>query len=237
MGEKTMGTDFFDDDLTKVKERTAQEERESHPGAARAEESSPGRLARHKEDLAGKVSMSSNELERLRRIQGELERQKAGLESLSRKQEEYERGKQEMIEKFDRSLILIEKEEVQATQLAEIMSSMRQRFRDTLGELREINEDRWPEDKVPDELNKALAVLDDAREVYKKGLAKIEASGWQNAGTKRPDAQSYDSGADDQGALNGFGYWFKVGLAVTLPLTAVLVVLFVVYLILSSRGL
>ena len=232
-----MGTDFFDDDLTRVNEKAAQEEREKRPGMERATETSHGRLAHHKEELAGKVSNSSNELERLRRIQAELEREKAGLESLSRKQEEYERGKQEMIEKFDRSLVLIEKEEMQATQMVEIMSSMRQRFRDTLTELRKIDEDRWPEDKVPDELNKALAVVDDAREVYKKGLAKIEAAGWQNAGTKRPEALSYDSGTENPGAKNGFGYWLKVGLAVTLPLTVVIIVLFVVYLILTSSGL
>ena len=229
-----MGTDFFDDDLKPASENP-QEEKEKRPGAERGAETAPGRLARHKEDLAGKVSNSTNELERLRRVQAELEREKAGLESLARKQEEYERGKQEMIEKFDRSLILIEKEEVQAAQMAEIMASMRQRFRDTLAELRKINEDRWPEDKVPDELNKSLAVLEDAREVYKKGLAKIEAARWQDSGIKRPEPLSYDSGAGELGAKAGFGYWFKVGLAVTLPLAVVIVVLFIVNLVHPGR--
>ena len=229
-----MGTDFFDDDLKQVSDKDAQDEKEKRPGAERTAEL-PGRLARHKEDLAGKVSNSTKELDRLRRIQADLEREKAGLENLTRKQEEYERGKQEMIEKLDRSLILVEKEEIQAAQMAEILSSMRQRFKDTLAELRKIDEDQWPEDKVPDELNKSLAVLEDAREVYKKGLAKIEAARLQDSGVKRAESLAFDSGSEGFSEKAGFGFWFKVGLAVTLPLAAVLVALFIVFLLLHGK--
>lgn len=229
-----MGTDFFDDDLKQASEKDPAEDRDKRPGVERAADA-PGRLARHKDELAGKVSNSTKELERLRRIQADLEREKAGLESLTRKQEEYERGKQEMIEKLERSLILVEKEEVQAAQMAEILSSMRQRFKDTLAELRKIDEEQWPEDKVPDELNRSLAVLEDAREVYKKGLAKIEAARLHDTDTKRVESLAFDTGGGELASKTDFGFWFKVGLAVTLPLTAVIVVLFVVYLIMSSH--
>jgi hypothetical protein len=226
-----MGTDFFDDDLAHG-ESQAGAEAERKPAVEKSAESA-GRLVRHREDLAAKVSDSAGKLDQLRRRQEELEREKAGLESESRKQEEYERGKRDIIEKLDRSIILVEKEEIQAAQMAEILSATRQRFRDTLAEVRGINEEQWPPESVPEELNKALALVEDAREVFKKGMAKIEASRWQDAGGRKAEAMTYDSDAGDLGSKLGFGLLLKVGLAVTLPIVVVLVGLFVAYLVMS----
>jgi hypothetical protein len=228
-----MGTDFFDDDLAQVDSSRAQDDREKKAAAEKpAAEAPAGRLARHKEELAARVSDSSNELERLRRRQEELGRQKAGLETAARKQEEYERGKRDIIEKLDRSLVLIEKEEVQATQMVELLSTMRQRFKETLAELRNIDEERWPQDGVAEELNKAEAIVEDAKEVYKKGLAKVDASRWQE-GAKTSETLAYQRGADDMETRSGFGFWLKVGLAVTLPIVVVMIALFVVFVVLS----
>lgn len=227
-----MGTDFFDDDLANDESRGGAEP-ERKPAPEKSAEAA-GRLVRNREELAAKVSDSAGKLDQLRRRQEELEREKAGLESESRKQEEYERGKRDIIEKLDRSIILVEKEEVQAAQMAEILSTTRQRFRETLSELRGINEDQWPAESVPEELNKALALVEDAREVFKKGMAKIEASRWQDAGARKAEALTYDSETGDLGSKLGFGLLLKIGLATTLPIVIVLVGLFVLYLVMSK---
>ena len=227
-----MGTDFFDDDLSTGGEKRGGDDPDKKPGLERApsEAAGAGRLVKHKEDLSAKVSDSLNEIDRLRRRQEELEREKSGLESLTRKQEEYERGKQDIIEKLDRSLILIEKEEIQAAQMAEILSTTLARFKEALNELRQIDEERWSDEGFTAELNRSLTLVDDARELYKKGLAKIEASRWHDAAGRKGETAGLDRAVSGHGVSGTFGYWLKVGMAVTLPLTIVLATLFVIYL-------
>jgi vacuolar-type H+-ATPase subunit I/STV1 len=226
-----MTKDFFDDDLNRGTPPDASAEPAEGAGAEAPAGAKPpaGRLAKHRADTAARMSDAARDLEMLHRKKEELERKKAAFESASRKQEEYERGKQDLIEKLDRSLVMIEKEEVHAMQLVEVLTTTRQRFRTALEELNRIDEERWPDDRVAEELNKAHALLEEVREVYKKGLAKIDASRWKE-GAGRSEASAYEPIARSPSGREGFGFWLRVGLAVTLPITVVLVLLFVFYL-------
>lgn len=228
-----MSTDFFDEDLSAAESARTGKTARQEPAKA-AEEPAGGRMARHRDEVSGQVAGRMSELERLRQRQEEIEREKANLESLSRKQEEYEKGKQDVIEKLDRSILLLENEEVQATRMVELLSSMRARFKDMLAELRAIDEERWADETFNAELSKALAVVEDARMAYKKGLAKIEASRWPEGGEAKGPAYAVDALPPEEPAQEGFAHWLKAGIAFTLPLAVVIIVLYLVHLVMTG---
>jgi len=228
-----MGTDFFDEDLAAPDAAARENPQKREDSATRPAEAEPGRMTRQKEDVSEEMAAKTDEIERLRMKQQDLEREKSDLESLSRRQDEYVRGKRDVIEKLERSVVLIEKEEVQATRMVEMLSATRSRFRETLGEIQQIDEERWPDEEFKNELNKALALIEEARQLHKKGVARIEAARWQEgepgkAGFPRPERMDGESGA-----AGGFGFWLKAGLAFSLPLAALLIVVFLVYLVLA----
>jgi hypothetical protein len=225
-----MGTDFFDDDLSAPETAREQPEGKAAAGARQAE-AGASRLVKQKEELAENVAARADEIERLRMRQEELEREKSELEGLAKKQDEYLRGKRDVIEKLERSVVLIEKEEAQATRMAELLSVMRTRFRDTLAEIKQINEEQWPEEEFNNEINKAAALIEEARQLHKKGIAKIEATRWQEGEAGKAPAFALDRMQAGAGGEGGFGFWLRAGLAFSLPLGILIVVLFLIYLV------
>jgi len=209
-----MGTDFFDEDL--IQDGSARSTDGSH---------SAGTLARHREEVSTSVSDAASQIDRLRHRQEELEKEKSTLERLSQQQDEYETEKRDLIQKLSRSIVLGEKEESQATRVAALFSETRARFRDALSELQSISEDDWDDNDFESELTQALAVVESARGVYEKALARIEASGWQQ-GAGRPSLGGLRDADRAKPVRAGFGYWLKVGIAVSLPLIIVLILLF-----------
>jgi len=230
-------TDFFDDDL--VKQRKTKTEVE--PGSTEA----PGkpvsdfnltRMARQKESVEESMAHAAQELERLRQRQENLEKEKHSLEDLRRRQAEYERGKREMLEHLNQSLISLEKDELNAENLLELVKKTRQKCRSWLSDIDAINEENWAEDAFREELSKGLARIEDIRLEYNKALAKIEALGDEE---KKIAATHHPIDFDDSTAVRrekGFSYWLKVGFAVSLPLILTLLVIWVLY-YLHSLGL
>ena len=247
-------TDFFDDDL--VKQRDSARRLKLGPsddaigtvGDGGASDEVPvrpvsdfnlTRMAKHKQEVDDHMATAVHELERLRKRQEDLEREKKELEDLRRKQEEYERGKREMVERFSQSLVTLEKDELQAERLSELLGATRKRFKALLGDIQSLSEESWPEAQVREELSKALVILDDARMEYNKSMSKIDAIG---AGKKVVAGEHQPVIFEEGGSMvhhedQGFSYWLKVGFAVTLPLVCVIVVLTVVFFILQANAL
>ncbi len=238
-------TDFFDDDLANrdASRRSAADEEVEAPGGSGDLPARPisdlniSRMARHRNEVDSQVATAMQELERLKKRQEDLEREKKGLEELRQRQSEYERGKREMIERFHQSLVHLEREEAQAERMAELLSVTRKRFREMLGEIESLREEIWPDDRLRDELSQALVVLDDARLEYNKAMAKIDAV--QGAVGETPVEHKpvmFDSASPAFEEEKTFGYWLKAGFGFTLPLIVTLVVLALVYLALQSAG-
>jgi hypothetical protein len=180
-------------------------------------EASLGRMMRQREEISNQVAVAVKEISQLRSRQDALEKEKSDLEVLAKRQEEYTSTKRDIMDKLDRSIMLMEKEEAQASRMMELLSVMRERFRDTLAELRTINEAGWSDQTYQVELNRAMTVVETARSTYVKGLSKVEAENWQKVlhGEKLPSVSEASLSA-----LHGeksFGYWVRVGLAVALP--------------------
>ena len=74
-----------------------------------------------REDVDRKVGEAQQKLVELKRAQEELERERAGLEDLRRRQTEFQTGRQEIVQQLTRGLGLLEEAEFCARRDAEQM--------------------------------------------------------------------------------------------------------------------
>lgn len=245
------GMDFIDDDL--VRQREAAKRVKLGPGdepAVPLEQAPPDevpvrpisdfnltRMARHKQELDEKTAQSMQELDRLRQRQKEIEQEKRDLEEQRRKQEEYERGKRELIERFSQSLVTLEKEEIQAERLTELLAATRKRFKLMLAELQEINEESWPVEAFREQLSRALSIVENARAEYNKSMARLEAIQGEKAPAAERTPLVFERPHPITPEERSFGQWVKIGLALSLPLLAMLVALVIALVLLRSFAL
>src|ERR1039457_5079014 len=125
--------DFFDDDLNRVQEAERRAKlavgditRVDSEGAVAegvpiksVSDFALTRMTKHKQELDHKVAGALAELEKLKMPQEDLDRTRKDLEDLRKRQDDYQHGKQEMMDRLNQSLVTIEKEEIQASRLAE----------------------------------------------------------------------------------------------------------------------
>ena len=191
------------------------------------------RLQRQKEELAQHVTGTTTEIEQLRQRQEALEREKRELEALARKQQEYERSKADVMEKLDRSIVVLQREEEQAVRLVELLSETIERFKTSLEELRNIHEDAWMDDQFQSELDRAAVRVDIATTTFRKAMARIDAMGVRS-GDVAPVRGIVEQVGVAAGLRWRFRDWFKIGLAVSLPVVLALLTIFVLYLFLTG---
>lgn len=231
-------TDFIDDDL--IQRRDAVKEVNmgpAHKGSAasdmpRSEPVPTGDLnltplTRRNEEINSQVATKLDELERLRTKQEALEREKNSLENLRNNQEKYEAGKREMIDHLEKSLIALEREEIGLNQRLELLAETERRFKEMLNDMRGFKEEQWASDTegLREDLSKALVIIDNTRKEYNKAYARIEAMREShNIGViAKPAMQDESAGLAHY--PRGFWDWLKVGLAFSLPLVIMLIVL------------
>lgn len=196
------------------------------------------RMAKHKQEVDDQVVTAMQELERLRKRAEDLEQEKRDLEESRRKHEEYERGKRELTERFSQSLVSLEKDELQAERLSELLGTTRKRFKALLAEVEALNEEAWPEEDFREELGKALVILEDARMEYNKAMSKIDAvTGGEHKASGEHPPVIFEEGRTAHEPEKPFGFWLKVGLAASLPLIVVLVAITALFFILHINGL
>jgi chromosome segregation ATPase len=187
---------------------------------------------RRKQELSTQMVGASRELDDLRRKQDELERRKGALERLAQRQETYEQGRRDMLERLGRGIVLLEKEAGDAARMVEVIEETTQRFKHTLQELKDIDETKWSDSEYENELNRALAMVENSKRVYRGAEARIKALTWD------PDKVSAVSNLASEGlgagaGRAGFNYWLKAGLAFGIPLIVTGVVLFLLHWVLG----
>jgi len=131
-------------------------------------------LPAHREEVDSKLEQTREYLLSLRRQQEELERQRGELEELRRKQEEYSRGRAEMIDQLTRSLVTLERQQIESQRLAELCAKTGDAFRDYLERIQEVSDQDWNSDNVREELSKALGVIENARLEYNRAVTKLD---------------------------------------------------------------
>jgi uncharacterized protein Yka (UPF0111/DUF47 family) len=250
------GTDFFDDDL--IRQRDAPK-RIKMPGPAGEPVETIGdgvpldegpssrpvselnltRMARHRQQVDAQASTAIQEIERLKKRQEQLEHEKRELEEFRRKHDEFDRGKREMLDHLRRNLVTLERREVEAGRLAELLGATRKRFKSILEELETIDPESWPEDQIRDELNRNLGIIEDARMEYNKALAKIDAVKGEERVPAASSASSpvlFEEASAAAVQERPLGYWIKVGFAVSLPVVMTVVILAIFFFVAQSNG-
>jgi hypothetical protein len=130
--------------------------------------------AASKQEVDFKLDQAQEQLLALRRQQEELERQKGDLEELRRKQDEYIRGRAEMIDNLTRGLTTLEREQLAADRLAELCGATRAAFADYLDQLQALNDQQWNSGNIKPELSKALAIIENSRLEYNRARIKLD---------------------------------------------------------------
>ena len=165
------------------------------------------------EQLDDQVAQAQERLVALKRQAEQLEREKQKLEELSRRQDQFDTGRAEMVDKFTASLVHIQRETDQTLKRLEILKNVQENFSTYLQELEAINPKDWSPAELNKELSKALGAVEDARSVYVKAQAQVAAD---------DDAPVSGGPYDGEVVAGGhsFAYWLMAGFAFTLPLSA-----------------
>ena len=178
------------------------------------------------EHLDTQVQKAQEQLLSLKRQQETIEKQKRELEELSRRQEQLQVGRSEMLEKFTRTLVVVERETYDAQKRVEQLHAIHDSFHQHLDVLEAINPKGWEGLDINKELNKALSAVDDARAEYSRSLPKISPESDTDSGDPAAASAGYQLDLAHDGGRD-FLYWLKAGFAFTLPLLA-LGILFIV---------
>ena len=172
------------------------------------------------EHLDSQVQKAQEQLLSLKRQQEAIERQKRELEEMSRKQDQLQAGRADMIEKFTRALVVVEREEYETHKRVELLRSVKEGFGQHLQYFESLDLKGIEGPDLSRELTRALSALDDAKTDYSQTIPKISPHD-----TDEAQAASFGYGSDTSGAHH-FMYWFKIGIAFTLPLTVIGLLLF-----------
>ncbi|HEY8898953.1 MAG TPA: hypothetical protein VIM61_00865 [Chthoniobacterales bacterium] len=171
-------------------------------------------------ELQSQVQKAQAELAELKRRSDQIERDKLRLEELSRRQDELETGRAEMIDKFTRAMVVIQRETQDAEKRLDQLHNIHEAFMSHQQALEAINPKAWIGLDLAKELSKALSSVEEARTEYNRSRPKLSAESASAASEPRGEGglpaeyEEYYVGGD-----KGFFYWFKAGLAFTLPLT------------------
>lgn len=171
------------------------------------------------EELQSQVQKAQDELAELKRRSEQIERDKQRLEELSRRQDELERGKAEMLDKFTRSMVVIQRETQDAEKRLDQLNEIHESFTQHLRDLETINPKAWVGLDLSKELSKALSAVDDARSDYNRALPKLATEAEEPRAHAAPaDGADYEEYYSPE---KGILYWLKAGFAFTLPLQVV----------------
>lgn len=180
------------------------------------------------DDVDQKVKLVQERLAALRQQKEEIERQQVQLEELRVRKERFGHGKRDMIEKLTRSTSTLDRELYDAQKLVEEISITRDTFTRHLDVLRQLQPEKWHPQQVSEELENALAAIEDAEDDYTKGVRRISSCRRAEAVAKTEEAHLPHSAQETPGqalsAKDDLHTWMRRGFAFTLPLMGALIV-------------
>ncbi len=214
-------TEFIDTDFL------AQKSPATAPGYGRAP--SPDAVNRQ-------VVEAQQKLVELKRAQEELERERAGLEELRRRQNEFTTGRDEVIQNLTRGLGLLEEAEFAARRDAEQMVKTVGDFRAALAKVQAINDTTWTKENFQVELTRALTTIENARMEWNSARLKISALAGEAKNAAAPlDKNASAAPAAPSLAELSFGRLCKIGLALTWPLLLVALGALGIFIVILAR--
>ncbi len=172
-----------------------------------------------RDEVDRKVVEAQQKLAELKRAQDDLERERAALEELRRRQTEFQTGRQEMIHHLTRGLGLLEEAEFNARRDAEQMVKTVADFRDALDKIQVIHDETWTKDNFSIELTRSLTTIENARMEWNAARLKFSVLEGEK-GVTDVEAPAPESGSLPF-ANASFGELCRFGLAMTWPLVLI----------------
>ncbi|MDB6016754.1 MAG: hypothetical protein JWR19_1243 [Pedosphaera sp.] len=175
-----------------------------------------------RDEVDSRVSATQQKLAELKRIQEELERERAGLEETRRRQIEFQTGRAEAIQNLTRGVGLLEEAEFAARRDAEQMAKSLADLRDALAKVEATREESWTKETFAVELTRALTTIENARMEWNAARLKFTIL----SGTaQNPAPASETDKAAPTSLFTGRSFFqlCKLGLALTWPLAVVAV--------------
>jgi len=171
-----------------------------------------------RDEVDRKVVEAQQKLVELKRAQEELERERAGLEELRRRQNEFQAGRDEVIQNLTRGLGLLEEAEFAARRDAEQMVKTIADFRAALAKVQAIHDETWTKENFQIELTRALTTIENARMEWNSARLKISALAGETKNAGAPSEK--DAAATPAPSLAGLNFFqlCRVGLGLTWPL-------------------
>ena len=174
-----------------------------------------------REDVDRKVGEAQQKLAELKRAQEELERERAGLEELRRRQGEFQTGRQEMLQQLTRGLGLLEEAEFAARRDAETMAKTVSDFCEAVAKIQAIHDETWTKENFQIELTRALTTIENARMEWNSARLKLPVLAGEHSPAAAPEKPSAALTASPSLADLNFVQLCKIGLAMTWPLLLV----------------
>ena len=174
-----------------------------------------------REDVDRRVVDAQQKLVALKRAQEELERERAGLEELRRRQTEFQTGRQEIVQQLTRGLGLLEEAEFVARRDAEQMVKTVGDFRAALMKVQSIHDEAWTKENFQVELTRALTTIENARMEWNSARLKLPVLAGENKPAAAVSQNSTPVSTAPSLADLSFGQLCKIGLAMTWPLLLV----------------
>ncbi len=170
-----------------------------------------------RDDVERKVVEAQQKLVELKRAQEELERERAGLEELRRRQNEFQTGRQEMLQNLTRGVGLLEEAEFAARREAEQMVKTLADFRFALEKIQAIHDESWTKETFQIELTRALTTLENARMEWNSARLKLNVLAGENKPVATAEKTPTTPAPPSLAEMN-FGQLCRIGLALTWPL-------------------
>jgi hypothetical protein len=168
-----------------------------------------------REEIEAMVSEKQIKLAELKRAQEELERERAGLEEMRRRQAEFQTGRTEIMQHLTRGIGLLEEAELNARRDAEQMARTLSEFREAVDKVQGIHEQGWTPDNYNVELTRGLTTIENARMEW--NAARLKFTLLSGAPPSGPETTASKPASPFALPADLFQLC-KVGLALTWPL-------------------
>jgi len=212
-------SEFIDDDFQTARKGS------TNPAHASDSERAPSR-----EEVDAKVNDMQHKLAELKRAQQDLERERASLEELRRRQMEFTTSREEMVQHLTRGVAVLEETEFAARRDAEQMAKTLLGLREALVKVETVQEETWTKDNLNTELTRALTTVENARMEWNS--ARLKFTVLSGEAMQQP-ADAPPAQAPPQGLVRPESYaeMCKLGLALTWPIALVGLLILVVLLV------
>ena len=175
-----------------------------------------------RDEVDRRVVEAQQKLAELKRAQDSLERERASLEELRRRQAEFQTGRQEVVHNLTRGLGLLEESEFNTRREAEQMLKTIADFRSALAKIESVHEESWTKENFSVELTRGLTAVENARMEW--NAARLKTAALSPEALKKTESEDASPAPALSLTQLSFGDLCKLGLAFTWPLMVVALV-------------